>query len=203
MPTPQPVVLHASVSRAAWTTTCILRYPVLVPLAYTPPLFILAPTNMGSSAGTGMQTPSLQASYVGRGHVHRWQRPSRIHRNRHTLTHDSRRQGGTPNRPSSSCETAIAEESTFRVCCGMVTSYVGCRSRRCWAILYFQCFRAQTALQRRICTWFHAAGLQGSLGQKSIPLWARRDGLAADNADGTTTRHILPAKTTRVILGNL
>jgi hypothetical protein len=43
------------------------------------PLFILVPTNMLSSAGTGMQIPSSQASYVGRGHAHGQQRPSRIH----------------------------------------------------------------------------------------------------------------------------
>ncbi|KAJ7870050.1 hypothetical protein B0H14DRAFT_3576732 [Mycena olivaceomarginata] len=34
---------------------------------------------MRSSVGTGMQIPSLQASYVGRGHAHGRQRPSRIH----------------------------------------------------------------------------------------------------------------------------
>jgi len=50
----------------------------VVLLMYTP-LFILAPTDMRSSAGTGMQIPSLQASYVGRGHAHGRQRPSRIH----------------------------------------------------------------------------------------------------------------------------
>ncbi|KAJ7876648.1 hypothetical protein B0H13DRAFT_2347529 [Mycena leptocephala] len=75
-PTPQPVV-HASASRATRTTT----------YAYSAsPLFILAPTDMLSSAGIDMQIPSLQASYVGRGHAHRRQRPSRIHpQSTHTL----------------------------------------------------------------------------------------------------------------------
>ncbi|KAJ7850333.1 hypothetical protein B0H13DRAFT_2360764 [Mycena leptocephala] len=54
--TPQPVVLHASASRAAHTP---LSRPSTAGV-YTP-LFILAPTDMRSSAGTDMQILSLQA----------------------------------------------------------------------------------------------------------------------------------------------
>ncbi|KAJ7824868.1 hypothetical protein B0H14DRAFT_3468919 [Mycena olivaceomarginata] len=73
-PMPQPVVLHASLSRAAWTTTCTYSaIPTSAPLAYT------------------LRRPTLGVDMRTDGNV----RLVSI-RNRHTLAHDSRRQGGIP-----------------------------------------------------------------------------------------------------------